>query len=408
MSEVNDATKGGMSAAEARSQAARKLMRGDGCSDAVLACIDKLPCGDESDDGVPPFCRGFPPPGLWAVFNHDHPYTNHSARCYRCGDVGYPYYGERRRKYMGLVMLSTFLSMIVTCFGCFALSTNPSVVLDTHWSHARVTNVENGTVTDMYFGLRSVVLTDADGAYTSKDSYCFYCLDWASGETYEEEIPNPYIQRAMAKCRASAEANEVGSLVTCFTLIFAMIGVLNRMRFSSDAPVQKMLGTVTDTWGALSLAYTMYSFAGSCYSGIPDTEGPFAFEPSLGPGFWAYMFCALTAAHRAVMHWLTPVPGMGSGLCRVCSFADLPVHPAAIVHACRRAKLDEGGEAETPLEYPGSTLDARALLRWQDGIVNQGLAHLSATELRRQIISFQPIDEAVERQLSGRGMQEVV
>ena len=51
---------------------------------------------------------------------------------------------------------------------------------------------------------------------------------------------------------------------------------------------------------------------------------------------------------------------------------------------------------------------ARALLRWQDGLVNQGLPHLSATELRHQIISFQPIDEAVERQLSGRGMREVV
>ena len=38
-------------------------------------------------------------------------------------------------------------------------------------------------------------------------------------------------------------------LVTCVTLLFGLIGAMNRMRFSSDAPIQKGLGMVTDTWG---------------------------------------------------------------------------------------------------------------------------------------------------------------
>ena len=63
------------------------------------------------------------------------------------------------------------------------------------------------------------------------------------------EIPDQYLQEAMQTCRDSALGNEVGSFTTCATLLFAAIGVMNRMRFSSDAPIQKGLGMVTDTWG---------------------------------------------------------------------------------------------------------------------------------------------------------------
>jgi hypothetical protein len=48
----------------------------------------------------------------------------------------------------------------------------------------------------------------------------------------------------MQTCRDSALGNEVGSFTTCATLLFAAIGVMNRMRFSSDAPIQKLLGMV--------------------------------------------------------------------------------------------------------------------------------------------------------------------
>ena len=201
----------------------------------------------------------------------------------------------------------------------------------------------------------------------------------------------------MRECRESAESTEVGSFITCFTLLFACIGVMNRMRFSSDAPVQKMLGMVTDTWGALSLLWTMSAFSEACYSDIPQNIGPYELDVSLGPGFWAYMFCAFAASHRALMHWLTPVPGMGSGVCRACSFADLPVHPASIVTACRKAKLGDES-VTTPLEFSGSVLDPVEVLTWQDALVKQGLPVLKAEELRAAIIAFQPIDEEAATQ----------
>ena len=73
-------------------------------------------------------------------------------------------------------------------YGCFALSTDPSIVLDTYWAYGRVTNETSKKVVDMYFGLRSVVLTDSEGEFSAKDSYCFYCYDSIGETIYVEEV----------------------------------------------------------------------------------------------------------------------------------------------------------------------------------------------------------------------------
>jgi hypothetical protein len=54
---------------------------------------------------------------------------------------------------------------------------------------------------------------------------------------------------------------EVGAFLSCFTLVFALLGCINRMRFSSDANVQKTMGMFTDLWGAVSLLYTLFNFS---------------------------------------------------------------------------------------------------------------------------------------------------
>jgi hypothetical protein len=33
----------------------------------------------------------------------------------------------------------------------------------------------------------------------------------------------------------------------------------------------------------------------------------------MGPGYWGYIVCLLGAFMRALFHWLTPLPGRGSG-----------------------------------------------------------------------------------------------
>ena len=58
------------------------------------------------------------------------------------------------------------------------------------------------------------------------------------------------------------------ALSSCVPMIFAMIGAMNRMRFSSDAPQQKILGCVTDTFGAASLGAALLTFERACYSSM--------------------------------------------------------------------------------------------------------------------------------------------
>ena len=41
------------------------------------------------------------------------------------------------------------------------------------------------------------------------------------------------------------------------------------MRFSADCPVQKALGMLTDTLGAVTLTGTMVSFGTACYRDVP-------------------------------------------------------------------------------------------------------------------------------------------
>ena len=63
---------------------------------------------------------------------------------------------------------------------------------------------------------------------------------------------------------------QLGAFLSCASLIFALLGTMNRMRYSADAPVQKLLGCVTDTWGAGSLMFSLVGFGQTCFS---DIEG---------------------------------------------------------------------------------------------------------------------------------------
>jgi hypothetical protein len=49
------------------------------------------------------------------------------------GNVGFKYFDKHRKFWMGLAMWSTFLSMSFTVAGCFALSTNKQIVMNTNW-----------------------------------------------------------------------------------------------------------------------------------------------------------------------------------------------------------------------------------------------------------------------------------
>ena len=103
----------------------------------VLHC-PMLPCWDESDDGVPPFCRGeikeVSCNTWWKVFNREHPLTNDNLFMYMFGNTGYPYFDRHRKCWMAVAMWSTFVSIFFTIAGCCALSEDLAVVKMVRWA----------------------------------------------------------------------------------------------------------------------------------------------------------------------------------------------------------------------------------------------------------------------------------
>ena len=108
--------------------------------------------------------------------------------------------------------------------------------------------------------------------------------------------------------------NIFGAFMTCCTLIFALIGCLTRMRKVADTNFQKMIGCIPDTIGVATQFQSLALFAGGCYSSMPNRgkEGQ-RINYIVGLGYWAYVFCLLVAALRVFCHYMTPVPGGGTG-----------------------------------------------------------------------------------------------
>ena len=107
----------------------------------------------------------------------------------------------------------------------------------------------------------------------------------------------------------SAVGLQFGAFLSCVSLIFALLGTMNRMRYSADAPVQKLLGCVTDTWGAGSLMFSLVGFGQTCFGDIEhmnDHESMTLYDIELGPGIMLYGVCAFAGAVRCPPPSRTP------------------------------------------------------------------------------------------------------
>jgi len=117
------------------------------------------------------------------------------------------------------------------------------------------------------------------------------------------------------RCKEEAVGNTLGAFMTCFTLIFALMGVLTRIRRKADTNFQKILGCIPDTFGVFSLGQALVMFASGCAMDMPETVIFNGHRATVhywaGPGYFAYWFCWLTQVIRVIFHWVTPVPGGG-------------------------------------------------------------------------------------------------
>lgn len=289
----------------------------------------------EADDGVPPFCRfkSCPMDHRNSTFNGGQSWLKN------LGEVGFPYFDQERKLFLGIASFVTFMTMGATIFGCSALSTNASVVQQTYWAAGEIQNTTSGEKYSIYIGLQSLLYVNCP--YTSGvEHYSHHCyhetIPWASegcgirskfnpsGWLPKNAIfasNDPILNGACATCANEAISMWTTAVMNCVMLILAFLGAQTRMRVVADVPLQKLLGMAADSWGAITLAYPLYVFDRNCLHGITIASSglnDIKTKYWLGPGYICYIICCIVAIIRASIHWLTPLPGKGSGLLCCC------------------------------------------------------------------------------------------
>ena len=86
------------------------------------------------------------------------------------------------------------------------------------------------------------------------------------------------------------------------------------MRRVADTNFQKVIACIPDTIGCVTQFQALSAFAAGCYTSMPKNgENDESFRYVVGTGYWAYVICLLAAIIRVSIHYLTPVPGGGTG-----------------------------------------------------------------------------------------------
>jgi len=233
---------------------------------------------------------------------------------------------------MGTALAVTVVSIVVTGFGVFALSSDESILQFTNWgTFATRLDSGNGDGTKIgeaiYVGLQKVVVVTCSDApeqnYLSWNGCEFNGLFWKDVECGDDvDSFYGYPCEAVASCRAAATDSQFGAFLTAATLIFAMVGCLTRIRKVADTNFQKVVGCIPDTIGVLTQIQALYLFASGCYTVFPnENEDGNSIHLTIGFGYWAYVVCWICAIIRVTMHYLTPVPGGGAG-CHCMDFLE--------------------------------------------------------------------------------------
>mmetsp|Transcript_12583 Transcript_12583/g.15616 ORF Transcript_12583/g.15616 Transcript_12583/m.15616 type:complete len:348 (+) Transcript_12583:319-1362(+) len=278
-------------------------------------CCDEERCcpGFWKDNGIPP-CWPF----SW-VFDPKNPYLNDNDCAHKFGHCGLRCADKNRKPLMGTALALTALAIIITGFGCFALSTDPQILRLTAWGISYHRNVTTETGTVIYLGLRRFVVRECDEAPTNSFFDLAECrttkaVFWDDLDCNEDGsgFAFGYPCNEVNICKQQAVANQFGAFVTAATLLLALNGCLTRIRRVADTNLQKFLGTIPDAFGVISLGAAMLNFGLGCYNEQAETgdRGQALFYLA-GPGYIAYSVCWVVAVTRTIMHSLVPVPGKG-------------------------------------------------------------------------------------------------
>lgn len=109
-----------------------------------------------------------------------------------------------------------------TIAGCFALSTDMSIVKNTHWVYVEAKDDNTMQKFLVYVGLQSLV-------FVSEPCTVLKC-ERKSFPFTSEMWPNEFVAKGMLDCRDVAAGTAFGAFTTCATLLFALMGTQNRMK----------------------------------------------------------------------------------------------------------------------------------------------------------------------------------
>ena len=163
--------------------------------------------------------------------------------------------------------------------------------------------------------------------YESEPCVPTHCTRKSYSFDATDDWPIEYLDKGLEECRDFSSGALFSIFLTCVTLIFALLGTMNRMKFSSDANIQKALGMVTDTIGFFSLAQLLFDYSNSCINAVDEkfknSEGQrITGDIYLSIGWWCYVICLFGALMRCIFHWLTPLPHRGSHGIFVCALPE--------------------------------------------------------------------------------------
>ncbi|GMH63811.1 hypothetical protein TrLO_g588 [Triparma laevis f. longispina] len=301
----------------------------------------------DKDSGIPPICLKYQN----CPFNPNNRYLAKSKLARMFSNIGYTFFDKYRRVFLGLAFIWTLVGFFVTCIACLALFNDEIILRTVHWAggatYEGILPPKGFNYSAIFIGLRGYNYVscwntskpiqtgiDAEGepnwalsadVYgTGNDFECFsdvYPWDYNAAD---EGINQDWA----GKCAYSCAATIFTAVSSCAPMIFAMVGALNRMNKHSDAPQQKMLGAITDTIGAVTLCLALLSFERGCFDDMKREKVNFQYEKwgekenleferiwwGRGSAYWIFwIFCFTGSCLRALIHWLTPCPGLGLG-----------------------------------------------------------------------------------------------
>jgi len=140
-----------------------------------------LPCFSDDDDGIPPGCRNRKCP-----LDHRNKWFNDNSYARKLGEIGFSYFDVYRINFFGFASYFTLATIVITVWGCFALSTDSDIVQRTYWAGGTGKNLTTNLDYTMYIGLRSIVYVPNCGmvhAYQEMNDACIkQTIFWNSDE----------------------------------------------------------------------------------------------------------------------------------------------------------------------------------------------------------------------------------